>query len=154
VPAVLASDAKKAMRQDATTKVSLEFVKHEGRQLAAAFFQFRQERRPVLLYGSVQQGRFGTMAFVRHRACGRVGGTACCWLRGKHQQEFSATRRFWLPTTRSIRRARGTGDLRVSISREWSAYSRSPTVPCRRARSAAWTSSWSCATGSGRLPHR
>ena len=116
VPAVLASDAKKAMRQDATTKVSLEFVKHEGRQLAAAFFQFRQKRRPVLLYGSVQQGRFGTMAFVRHRACGRVGGTACCWLLGKHQQEFSATRRYLLLTKCGIWHSRQSRACGVSRS--------------------------------------
>jgi hypothetical protein len=38
VPTVLASDAKKAMHQDATAKVSLELVKHEGGQFAASFF--------------------------------------------------------------------------------------------------------------------
>jgi len=70
VPAVSASDAQEAVNRNATAKVSLEFVKHEGRQLAAAFFQFRQKRCPVLLNRSVKQGRFWTMAFVR----------APCWL--------------------------------------------------------------------------
>jgi hypothetical protein len=36
MPAVSASDAKKAMRWDAAAKVRLELVRHEGRQLAAA----------------------------------------------------------------------------------------------------------------------
>jgi hypothetical protein len=35
MPAVSASDAQKAMNRNATTKVSLELVKHEGRQFAA-----------------------------------------------------------------------------------------------------------------------
>ena len=30
VPALFASDAKKAVREDAATKVGLEFVEHEG----------------------------------------------------------------------------------------------------------------------------
>jgi hypothetical protein len=90
MPAVSASDAKKAVNWNATTKVSLELVKHEGGQFAASRFQIRQKRRQVILYRSVKQSRFGTMALVR--ACGRnrVGVTACCWLRGEHQQELSA----------------------------------------------------------------
>jgi hypothetical protein len=83
VPAVFAPDAKKAVCEDATTKESLELVKHEGGQFAASRFQIRQERRPVFLYRSVEQSRFGTMALVRTR--GRVSVTACYWLRGKHQ---------------------------------------------------------------------
>jgi hypothetical protein len=71
------------MNRNATTKVSLELVKHEGRQFAASRFQIGQERRPVFLYRSVKEGRFGAVALVR--ACGRVGVTARCWLRGKHQ---------------------------------------------------------------------
>jgi hypothetical protein len=35
VPTVFTSDAKKAVRENATTKVSLELVKHEGGQFAA-----------------------------------------------------------------------------------------------------------------------
>jgi hypothetical protein len=35
MPAVSAADAKKAMNRNATTKVGLELVKHEGRQFAA-----------------------------------------------------------------------------------------------------------------------
>jgi hypothetical protein len=88
VPTVFASDAKKAVCEDATTKVGLEFVEHEGGQFAASCFQIRQKRRPLFLYRSVKQSRFGAMALVRAR--GRVGVTACCWLRGKHQQELSA----------------------------------------------------------------
>jgi hypothetical protein len=41
------------------------------------------------LYRSIKQSRFGTMALVRTR--GSVRGTARCWLRGRHQQELSAT---------------------------------------------------------------
>ena len=102
VPTLLASDAKEAMRQDATTKVGFEFVKHEGGQFATSFFQFRQERRPVLLYRPVEQSRLGTVAFVHPRVRERMGVTACCWLRGKHQQEFSATVRYLLLTSRGI----------------------------------------------------
>jgi hypothetical protein len=91
MPAVSTSDAQKAMNRNATTKVGLELVNHEGRQFAASRFKIRQERRPVFLYRSEKQGRLGAMAFVRGRACGRVGVTACSWLRGKHQQELSAT---------------------------------------------------------------
>ena len=88
------------MNRNATTKVSLELVKHEGGQFAASRFQIRQERRQVFLYRSVKQSRFGTMTLVRARD--RVGVTACCWLRGEHQQKFSATRRYWLLAKRSI----------------------------------------------------
>jgi hypothetical protein len=100
VSTVFAPDAKKAVREDATTKVVLELVKHEGGQFAASHFQIRQERRPVFLYRSVKQDRFGAVALVRARD--RVGVTACCWLRGEHQQEFSATRRYRLLAKRSI----------------------------------------------------
>ena len=93
MPTVFTSDAKKAVRENATTKVSLELVKHEGGQFAASRFKIRQERRPMFLYRSEKQGRFGAMAFVRGRARGRVSVTACSWLRGKHQQELSATGR-------------------------------------------------------------
>src|ERR1039457_3287282 len=82
----------------------LELVKHEGGQLAAPCFHVGQERRPVLLYGSIKQSRFGTMALVRAR--GRVGVTARCWLRGKHQQKFSATRKYLLLAKRSFRHSR------------------------------------------------
>jgi hypothetical protein len=57
----------------------------------------------VFLDRSVQQSRFGAMALVRASSDGRVGVTACCWLRGKHQQMVSATRRYLLLAKRSIR---------------------------------------------------
>ena len=47
-----------------------------------------------------KKGRLGAVALVRARD--RVGVTACCWLRGEHQQEFSATRRYWLLAERGI----------------------------------------------------
>jgi hypothetical protein len=75
VPAVFASYAKKAVREDATTKVRLELVEHEGWQLAASRLQIRQERRPVLLYRSVKQGRFRLPALVGTRPSGRLVGT-------------------------------------------------------------------------------
>jgi hypothetical protein len=106
VPTVFTSDAKKAVRKDATAKVSLELVKHEGRQLAASRFEIRQERRPVFLYRSIKRSRFGAMARVRACTDGRVGVTARCWLRGRHQQEFSATRRYLLLTKCGILRSR------------------------------------------------
>jgi len=92
------------MNWNATAKVCLEFVKHEGGQFAASRFHLGQERRPVFLYRSEKQGRFGAMAFVRGRARGRVSVTACCWLRGKHQQELSATGRTELLAERRIQR--------------------------------------------------
>ena len=95
LPAVFTSDAKKAVHEDATTKVRLELVKHEGGQIAASRLQIGQECRPGLLYRSVQQGSLGTMALVRAR--GRVGVTTCCWLRGKHPWELSASGRKQLP---------------------------------------------------------
>jgi hypothetical protein len=85
VPAVFASDAQKAMNRNATSKVGLKLVKHEGGQFAAARFQIRHERRPVFLDRPIEQGRFGTMARVRACTNGRVIVTARCWLRGKHQ---------------------------------------------------------------------
>jgi hypothetical protein len=94
VPAVLAAHAQKAVKWDAAAKERLDLVEHEGGQFAAAGFKIRQESRPVLLHGPVQQGRFGAVAFEGERA--RVSVTACCWLRGRHQQEFSATGRYWL----------------------------------------------------------
>jgi predicted component of type VI protein secretion system len=36
VPTVFAPDAKKAVNWNATTKVSLELVRHEGRQFAVS----------------------------------------------------------------------------------------------------------------------
>ncbi|MGB8294629.1 MAG: hypothetical protein WCG85_04315 [Polyangia bacterium] len=90
------------MNWNATTKVRLELVKHEGGQFAAFRFKIRQERRPVFLYRSEKQGRFGAMAFVRGRARDRVGVTACRWLRGKHQQALSATGRDQLLAERRI----------------------------------------------------
>jgi len=93
VPTVLAADAQKAVHEDATAKVRLELVKHEGGQLAASRFQIRQKRRPVLLYRSIRQGRFRTMALVRAQARGRVSVATRCWLSGKHQLELSATAR-------------------------------------------------------------
>jgi hypothetical protein len=101
VPTVFAADAKKSMNRNAAAQVSLELVKHEGRQFAASSFQIRQKRRPVLLYGLIEQSRFGTMALIRAR--GPVGVTACCWLRGEHRQEFSATRPDLLLAKRSLR---------------------------------------------------
>jgi hypothetical protein len=56
VPTVIASDTKKAVHEDAATKVGLELVKHEGGQFSSACFQIRQKRRPVFLYRSVEQG--------------------------------------------------------------------------------------------------
>ena len=90
------------MNRNATTKVSLELVKHEGGQFATSRFQIGQERRPVFLYRSVKEGRFGAVALVRDRARERVGVTACSWLRGKHQQELSATGRTQLLAERRI----------------------------------------------------
>jgi hypothetical protein len=54
VPTVFAPDAKKAVNWNATAKIGLELVKHEGGQFAASRFQIRQERRQVILYGSVE----------------------------------------------------------------------------------------------------
>ena len=87
-----------AVHEDAATKVRLELVKHEGGQFAASCFQVGQERRPVFLYRSVEQSCFWAMAFVCARD--RVGVTACCWLRGKHQLELSATGRVVASKTR------------------------------------------------------
>ena len=64
MPAVLAADAQKARNRNATTKVSLKLVMHKGRQFASSRFQIGQERRPMLLYRSVEQSRFGAMALV------------------------------------------------------------------------------------------
>jgi hypothetical protein len=83
--------SKQAVHENATTKVRLELVKHEGGQLASARLQICQECRPVLLYRPVQQSRFGTMAFIRDRTRDGAGVTACFWLRGKHQKDMSAT---------------------------------------------------------------
>jgi len=105
VPTVSTSDAKEAVHEDATTKVRLELVEHEGGKFAASRFQICRECRPVFLYHSVEQCRFRTMAL--ERAHNRAGVTACCWLRGKHQQELSAARRYWLPTERDIRHGFG-----------------------------------------------
>jgi hypothetical protein len=80
-----AADAQKAVNRNATTKVRLDLVKHEGGQLAASRFQICQERRPVFLYSSIKQSRFRAMARVRACTDGRLGVTARCWLRGKHQ---------------------------------------------------------------------
>ena len=44
----------------------------------------------MFLDRSIKQSRFRTMARVRACTRGRVGVTARCWLRGKHQQELSA----------------------------------------------------------------
>jgi hypothetical protein len=85
MPTLFASDAQKAMNRYATTKVGLELVKHEGGQFAGPRFQIRQERRPVFLYRPIEQSRFGTMARVRACTDGRLGVTARCWLRGRHQ---------------------------------------------------------------------
>jgi len=112
VPTVFASDAKKAVNWNATAKIGLELVKHEGGQFAAFRFQISQERRQVFLYRSVKQSRFGTMTLVR--ACDRVGVTACCRLRGEHQQEFSAARRYWLLAKRSMQRHRLPSQWRES----------------------------------------
>jgi hypothetical protein len=72
VPTVFASDAKKAVCEDATTKVGLELVKHEGRQFAAPRFQICQKRRPVLLYGSIEQSRFGQELDKLHTGLDRM----------------------------------------------------------------------------------
>jgi hypothetical protein len=81
------------MGRNSATKIGLELVKHEGGQFAASRFQIRQERRQVILYRSIKQGRFGTMTLVRARGPNRVGVTARCCLRGKHQMELSAAGR-------------------------------------------------------------
>ena len=93
VATVLTSDSQKAMNRNAATKVRLELVKHESGQFAASRFQVCQERRPVLLDRSIEQSRFGTMARVRACTRGRMGVTARCWFRGKHQQELSEMER-------------------------------------------------------------
>jgi hypothetical protein len=120
MPTVFASDAKKAVRENATTKVSLELVKHEGGQFAASRFKIRQERRPVFLYRSTKQSRFATMARLRACTDGRVGVTACCWLRGKHQQEFSATGRYLLLAQCDLQH--GFGDHGSPVSEPWSPF--------------------------------
>jgi hypothetical protein len=89
----MAANAQKDVDEDATTKVSLELVAHEGRQFAATHFQIGQKRRPVFLDLSIKQGCLGAMALVRACTDWRAGVTACCWLRGRHQYEFSATGR-------------------------------------------------------------
>jgi hypothetical protein len=43
VPTVFASDAKKAVNWNATAKIGLELVKHEGGQFAAHCFQVGQK---------------------------------------------------------------------------------------------------------------
>ncbi len=48
---------------------------------------------------SIKQSCFGAMPLIRAR--GRVGVTACCWLRGKHQRDLSATRRYLLLAERA-----------------------------------------------------
>jgi len=117
MPAVSASDAQKAVNRNATTKVRLELVKHEGGQFATARFQIGQKRRPVFLYRPIKQSRFGTMARVRACTDRRVGVTACCWLRGKHQQEFSATRQYLLLAKCGILRSSRLG--RIAQTRPW-----------------------------------
>jgi hypothetical protein len=78
VPAVFTSDAEETLRENATTKIRFELVKYEGGELAASHFQIGKERRPVLLYRSVKQSCFGTMALVRACTDRRVGVTARC----------------------------------------------------------------------------
>ena len=56
----------------------------------------------------------GAMARVRACTDGRVGVTACWWLRGKHQQKFSATRQYLLLTKRNIRHCFGAHGSPVS----------------------------------------
>ena len=116
MPAVSASDAQKAMNRNAATKVSLKLVKHEGRQFAASGFQIGQERRPMFLYRSIKQSRFGSMARVRActRGCGSV--TDRCWSRRKHQQQLSATAPYWLLTTRGNLCTLGPGEGLVCAS--------------------------------------
>jgi hypothetical protein len=60
----------------------------------------------VFLYRSIKQSGLGAMARVRACTDGRVGVTARCWLRGKHQQEFSATRQYLLLSKCGILRSR------------------------------------------------
>jgi hypothetical protein len=72
VPTVFASDAKKAVCEDATTKVSPELVKHEGRQFATSRFQIGQERRPLFLYRSIKQSRFGQELDKLHTGLDRM----------------------------------------------------------------------------------
>jgi hypothetical protein len=118
MPALFASDAQKAVNRNATTKVSLELVKHEGGQFAAACFQIGQEGRPVFLDRSIKQGRFGTMARVGACTRGRVGVTTRCWLCGKHQQDFSATRQYLLLAKRSFRHSRQEGRALMAFTSE------------------------------------
>ncbi len=77
VPALLASDAQKAVHEDATTKVGLELVKHEGRQFAAPRFQICKKRRPVQPFQVVIRARF--QVTVSHPAA--RPRPAACWLR-------------------------------------------------------------------------
>jgi hypothetical protein len=68
-------------------------------------------------FGHVSASVMNTLgAMARVRACtdGRVGVTAYWWLRGKHQQKFSATRQYLLLTERDIRRCFGAHGSPVS----------------------------------------
>jgi len=74
----------------------------------------------VFLYRSIKQSRFGATARVHACTRGRVGVTARCWLRGKHQQEFSATRPYWLLTRRdNLRTLGGAASWSVWTSWRW-----------------------------------
>ena len=46
------------MRKNAAAKVRLEFVAHEGRQLAPAGCNLARESQPVRLHSPVEQSRF------------------------------------------------------------------------------------------------
>ena len=122
------------MNRNATTKVSLELVKHEGGQFATSRFQIGQERRPVFLYRSVKEGRFGAVALVRDRARERVGVTACSWLRGKHQQELSATGRYLLLAKHNIRHALPEPGSTTEATAEAAEAGRGSTAVARKTR--------------------
>ena len=89
VPTVFASDAKKAVNWNATAKIGLELVNHEGGQFTASRFQIRQERRQVILYGSVEQRLFGSVASAGTGTRDHGGMTNRCRQQGRPRQRLS-----------------------------------------------------------------
>jgi hypothetical protein len=89
VPTVFAPDAKKAVNWNATAKIGLELVKHEGWQFAASRFQIRQERRQVILYRSVEQRLFRPVASAGTGTRDRGRITNRWWQQGRPRQRLS-----------------------------------------------------------------
>jgi len=80
-PALLASDAQKTMGKHATTEVGLEFVLHEGRQLAA----FSPSTRVTVIAQPGSSTRSPSRG-VKSTYCARPRNiTARTWLRGQQE---------------------------------------------------------------------